>query len=99
MGKNILLTLLWGIACIIGIISIVFFVNIMGYSSTEVSIFEYLEKYDRQVSLFYIFSIIATLLFGTLVIINRKLNNLKQLFIAVICCVVQLILIIYKVKL
>lgn len=87
----------WIIASILEWMSIVLYIAAIGYD-INIDIYNKLKDWQYEVTLFYIVSGIDATIFALLVLKNRKYYNPKNLLLAVFCSLLQIILIILKVK-
>lgn len=89
--------ILWYIASLVEWIIIPLYLASMGYEF-NIDIYTKLRKWQYVTTIYYILASIDIVLFMYLVIIYRKKEQLKLMAIAVFCCLVQIILLISKVK-
>lgn len=89
--------ILWYIASFIEWIIIPLYLASMGYEF-DIDIYTKLKKWQYVTTIYYILASIDIVLFMYFVIIYRKKEQLKLMSIAVFCCLMQIILLISKVK-
>lgn len=102
MKKNIKyidkkLNVLWYIAGLIEWIIIPLYLASIGYEF-DIELYIKLKKWQYVTTVYYILASIDIVLFMYLVIVYRKKEQLKSMAIAVFCCLMQIILLISKVK-
>lgn len=76
-------------------INIILFLAAMGY---EIEILEKLRQVDNISEIYYLFAGIDILLFSILTRYKRKQNKNKEMLVYIYCCLVQIALLIFKVK-
>lgn len=89
---------LWYIASFVEWIIIPLYLASMGYEF-NIDIYTKLRKWQYVTTTYYILASIDIVLFMYFVIIYRKKEQLKLMAITVFCCLMQIILLISKVKL
>lgn len=97
-NKNKFYSFLWWIAIIIEWINIVLFMAAMGYEY-NIPIYSQIRKSNNISTVYYIFAGIDIILFGILMMINRKRKDVKNTILALYCGLIQIALLMYKVKL
>lgn len=76
-------------------INIILFLAAMGY---EIEILEKIRQVDNISEIYYLFAGIDILLFSILTRYKRKQNKNKEMLVYIYCCLVQIALLIFKVK-
>lgn len=90
--------MLWIIASILEWINIVLFMAAMGYE-IDIPAYNALRLYEHKAMVYYISASIDATLFWILAMLNRKKGYEKNLVIAVFCFIIQVALLLYKIKL
>lgn len=93
------ISIIWIIATILEIANAGLFTLAMGYEYLDYSWYVNLREWEHIATVYYICAAIDILLFAWLVQIYKKTEHLKEIATAVFCFLVQVILLIWKVKL
>lgn len=91
-------SILWFFATLIEWINIVLFMASMGYE-INIPIYTKLREMQGIVTTYYIAATIDIVLFGALAIVHRKGENARNTLLATYCCLIQIALLAYKIKL
>ena len=94
---NIKNNILWYLAIIIEWAIIPLYVASMGYNF-DIYLYNQLKNWEYVTALYYVLSCIDISLFGYFIILYRKKNQDKLMQVSVFCCLMQIILLITKVK-
>ncbi len=90
-------TLLWYLAIIIEWIIIPFYIASMGYQ-IDWDLYNKFSNWEHVVTVYYILSCIDILLFGYFILLYKIKKEEKLMQTSVFCCLMQIILLIMKVK-
>lgn len=93
--KKIGYKILCFIAILLEWINIILFLAAMGY---EIDILSKLREMYYISEIYYLFAGLDILLFSILTIINKKKNNNRDMLLYTYCCLIQIVLLIFKVK-
>ena len=96
--KNKLYSLLWILATIFEWANIILFMAAMGFKF-DIPIYKEIEEYSNVVTVYYLSAAIDIVLFGILTLIGRAKKDTKNTLLALYCFLIQVALLIYKVKL
>ena len=97
--NNKVISFLWIVASIIEWMNVILFIAAMGYNFIDFPLYNSLKDWQYINTIFYISAFVDALIFWLLAIISKKTNRTKDTLTAVYCGVIQLVLLIYKVKL
>lgn len=99
MKKNTGVSLLWAVAIIFEWINVALFILAMGYEVFDYEWYNKLKSWEYIAPLYYTCGAIDVILFAWLANIYRKTENLREIVLSVFCCLVQIGLLIWKIKL
>lgn len=98
MKKNKLINFIWIIAAILQWTNIILYFAAMGDPRIPFDWYQSLLMYPYTVEVFYLTSGIALILCAILVKFHQKKQNLKEMLIALVCFIAQILMLIWKIK-
>lgn len=94
---NIKNNILWYLAIIIEWVIIPLYVASMGYNF-DIYLYNQLKNWEYVTALYYVLACIDISLFAYFIMLYRKMKQDKLMQVSVFCCLMQIILLISKVK-
>ena len=91
-------TFLWIVATIFEVINIILFFAAMGYEF-DIPLYKELYSFKHKAMVYYISAGVDIGLFGLLTYVGRAKKDVKNTLLALYCFLIQIALLIYKVKL